>query len=404
MHQKTGTFEGGGHTVYGIYISGDSNYQGLFGWVNGATVKNVTVAKSYIKGSIAVGGIIGDAVSASVIFCKNTGTVSGSNGTAGIAGYSAGTSRVTNCVNNGSIIGTSSSTATGGIVGYNVGTVSYCVNNGSISATGHYVGGVVAWNSLGGTVSYCVNGGNVSASEYEIGGIVGHNRSFSIRNCYNIGSVSGGSYVGGVVGHNYTSGTTAAEEYCYNAGYIKGTRCGGIEGENSAGTINASYHSGTLKGSYASGITAYMSGSAVTCCYYDKQLCPYGGIVGNDLTGSAEGRVTADMVGSSLEGLLGDTYWIYNTTGSGTYPSLKDPSGGEIDMDTSASAFVSVSPVFLNGESTSSVTKSFDVSTQNGVSWDSADDNVLRSHPAAQPSQLPPERDLRSQRPSTILK
>ncbi|MGE4352873.1 MAG: hypothetical protein AB7D36_02160 [Oscillospiraceae bacterium] len=56
-----GTFDGGGHTVSGIYISAsDSDYQGLFGYLrSGATVENVGVADSYIMGDSYVGGVAG---------------------------------------------------------------------------------------------------------------------------------------------------------------------------------------------------------------------------------------------------------------------------------------------------------------------------------------------------------
>ncbi|MBP5360980.1 MAG: InlB B-repeat-containing protein [Bacteroidaceae bacterium] len=55
-----GIFDGDGHTVSGIRINKPSNeYQGLFGRIYGATVKNVTLNDARITGYLYVGGISG---------------------------------------------------------------------------------------------------------------------------------------------------------------------------------------------------------------------------------------------------------------------------------------------------------------------------------------------------------
>ncbi len=54
-----GTFDGGGHTVSGVCINkNDSTCQGLFGYVSGATIKNVGVVDSNISAKQYVGGIV----------------------------------------------------------------------------------------------------------------------------------------------------------------------------------------------------------------------------------------------------------------------------------------------------------------------------------------------------------
>ena len=66
----TGTFDGGGHTISGLYFDDKSiSYVGLFGSSTG-TIKNVKVADSYFKGDTNVGGICG----------KNEGNIEGYNG------------------------------------------------------------------------------------------------------------------------------------------------------------------------------------------------------------------------------------------------------------------------------------------------------------------------------------
>ena len=58
-HPFNGTFDGQGHTISGIRINKDhKDFQGLFSYVNGGTVKNVTLAEANITGKDGVGGIV----------------------------------------------------------------------------------------------------------------------------------------------------------------------------------------------------------------------------------------------------------------------------------------------------------------------------------------------------------
>ncbi|MCL2100660.1 MAG: hypothetical protein FWH22_02965, partial [Fibromonadales bacterium] len=79
----SGTFDGKGHEVSGIYISITSDIsfassrQGLFGYVGtGGTVKNVGVVDFYIKGDQSVGGVAG-LNGGTIANSYSTGTVSG---------------------------------------------------------------------------------------------------------------------------------------------------------------------------------------------------------------------------------------------------------------------------------------------------------------------------------------
>jgi hypothetical protein len=75
------------------------------------------------------------------------------------------------------------------------------------------------------------------------------------------------------------------------------------------------------------GITGEISGQSVyhADCYYDKQLCVYGGIGNNgwgeDIAERAEGKLTRDMTGTALRTGLGADDWIYTTN---FYPILKN--------------------------------------------------------------------------------
>ncbi len=146
----TGTFDGDGHLISGLYISGSSNYQGLFGCVDsGGVVKSVGVSGE-VKGGIFVGGVMG----------VNYGSV-------------------TNCYNTAEVSGT---IYVGGVVGSNLGSVMNCYNTAAVSGTSS-VGGVVGYNESGSSVTNCYNMAAVTGSS-SVGGVVGNNSSGSVTSCY----------------------------------------------------------------------------------------------------------------------------------------------------------------------------------------------------------------------------
>ncbi|MBO8458999.1 MAG: hypothetical protein IAA73_01505, partial [Bacteroidetes bacterium] len=158
----SGTLDGDGHSVSGIYVNNTANYQGLVGYLGeGGTLQNLGVKASYIKGVNRVGGLCG----------RNNGTV-------------------TNCYNTGSVEGNN---YVGGVCGENSGPVTNCYNTGSVEGN-NYVGGLCGMN-YGGTVSNCYNTGKVIGTTEAIGGVCGWNDG-TVTNCYNTGSVEGNNYVG----------------------------------------------------------------------------------------------------------------------------------------------------------------------------------------------------------------
>ena len=54
-----GVFDGDGHTISGLSVNATATNQGLFGVINGATVKNLTVKGSVVSSKAYVGGIVG---------------------------------------------------------------------------------------------------------------------------------------------------------------------------------------------------------------------------------------------------------------------------------------------------------------------------------------------------------
>ena len=197
-----GTFDGGGHTISGVYIDeADSDCQGLFGCVwNGGTIQNVGVVDSYVKGNQYVGGVVGFANSSIVSGCYNMGMVTGERDyVGGVVGYASSSSTVSGCYNMGMVTGKRD--GVGGVVGYADSSVSGCYNTGTVSGERNSVGGVVGFADS--SVSGCYNTGTVSGGIY-VGGVVGYASSSStVSGCYNMGKVNGNNRVGCVVGLSY---------------------------------------------------------------------------------------------------------------------------------------------------------------------------------------------------------
>ncbi len=231
----TGTFNGDGHTISGLYIdSSDNDYKGLFGYLstdgyNTGTVQNLSVSGS-VKGNRYVGGVVGRN-GGRITDCAFSGSVSGKISVGGVVGGNSGSNGVVeNCYNTGTVTGTRTDDylgGVGGVVGYNSGTVKNCYNTGKVtgSADSSDVGGVVGWNGSG-SVENCYNTGSVTSSGNYVGGVAGYN-SGTVENCYNTGTVSDGITSGGVVGQNSGSVTN-----CY---FLTGTAKKGIGGGEEIG-------------------------------------------------------------------------------------------------------------------------------------------------------------------------
>ena len=112
---------------------------------------------------------------------------------------------------------------------------------GATTGSSYYVGSVVGY-AANTTVTNCTNYEEVIALNDQAGGIVGEIAGGKISGCYNYGNVSGGLYVGGIIGQ--TSGTTTITN-CYvkanttaRSNYNSWGGCnGGIVGYAPSGTL-----------------------------------------------------------------------------------------------------------------------------------------------------------------------
>ena len=268
----SGTFDGDGHTISGFYYKNKAAIRtdrttsmGLFGYVTGANVKNLTVDgqlvvdMQYQTASMSryyAGGVIGSAKGSNIdhiindvdITVENDPNSYAKGNAAGVVVYSSYYSDnsnitdtvISNCENRGTITGGS---ATGGVfesTGSNV-TVKNCINTGNVTSLYGQAGGITCYGA-GTTIEDSANLATISglkgaggiAYKFEYSYSTSAERSGSwagiIRNCYNAGTINGGAssdYVAGIAAKN--SGSTSSIispaisieiENCYNVGTI----------------------------------------------------------------------------------------------------------------------------------------------------------------------------------------
>ena len=258
-----GTFDGGGHTITGLAVTGSDKYAGLFGYIDeGGTVKNVTLEGV----QIATTHSVGDA--------------------GGVAGYSYG--NIENCSVSGSVSGSGMNGIAGGVVGFQVGgSLTGCSSSATVNA-GNTAGGVAGTTNNGASLTACYATGDVTLVSNDIGTY----------------------FAGGVVGSNGSSSTLKA---CYAWGSVTGSGSGtvytgGVTGTNDLGTLTACYHAkGTVKGS--DGATDGATGGVAGRNF--KGLMPYGGIITACYWGDngQEQGIGEDQVGTGGTTMVTDSNW-----------------------------------------------------------------------------------------------
>jgi len=350
----SGTFDGGGNVIGGVYINISGDYQGLFGYANSsATLKNIGVVASYINARDGnyVGGLVGWN-SGTITNCHATGVVSSKFRGGGLVGGNIGGS-ITNSYatvavgragsTSGGLVGVNGSdnmpksTITnsyatgdvsggggGGLVGWNYGTITNSYAMGDVSGGGG--GGLVGWNYGSITNSYAT--GYLKSGG---GGLVEEN-SGTIMNSYATGNVSGSNHAGGLVGDNKNEGTI---ENSYATGNISGKFSGGLVGSND-GTITNCYAMGYVKGkidsrysyNYSTGGLVGWNSGTITNCYATGNVVSSenaGGLVGKNYgiiieNSYAMGNVTSDKIAGGLvgenRGIITSCYAMGNIIGN----------------------------------------------------------------------------------------
>lgn len=413
-----GTFDGNGKTITGMTISSISvNYVGLFGYLYGATVKDLTMADegntqtinwetiptSSSDPNYSLGSIVGAVAKGKIINCHNrcavSFSVSGNKGSVGgIAGVIVGviadkineSSVVSSCSNSGTIKIQGSSGYGGGIVGgSSKSSIASCFNTGNIDVNAGsgsaYAGGIVSDSDTNGSssnpghISHCYSTGNITAkatSTSTSGGIVGGAQYAVIESCFATGTVSAESsgsdpaYAGGILGWIWNpSSVTIKDCLALNTGGVKATgntstklagRIIGKNNESSNGTV-------TLSNNYAS--------TKIKLTVGDSTSDPTTDIAANAINGANTyldevADVIADWTGE------GKAFTAIDTTKNGKLPQLKviteyDANGlptayeessfipGQPDNLTSSTYLSLLAPLSLSSDDTDLITLSY---------------------------------------------
>lgn len=259
----SGTFDGAGHTIQGVYCNSYRGASGLFGYIDGATIRGVRVTGYFNADSAEYAGcIVAFAQNSRITGCVSTASINGDHSsqsaTGGIVGIAESNTQVSDCINYGTvkcIISESNATNAGGIVGWlaDSSNITNCSNFGTVIGLTYgsytpsiYVGGIVgfAWTK---SISDCYNAGAVRINEQGnssatqvaggIAGFAGFNDTnpVQISNCYNVGSVTAANanaMLGGIVG--WSDYDSVAITNCY---YLTGT-AGQVYGHGTA-TVTA---------------------------------------------------------------------------------------------------------------------------------------------------------------------
>ena len=229
------TFDGNGHTISNLYINRpNSNNVGLFGSVDGATIRNLGIVGGSVTGESYVGGLVGGGFRFSITACYATGNVtaaSNGDGTVYAGGLmGGGNGSITACYATGTVTATSNGDGTvyaGGLVG-NPNThsispptdmsITACYATGTVTATSNgsaIAGGLVGRRAQSSSITACYATGNATAGgstsgSIVAGGLVGQLYGGTIMACYSIGDATAtgtNAVAGGLIGFNSGTGT-----------------------------------------------------------------------------------------------------------------------------------------------------------------------------------------------------
>lgn len=290
-----GKFYGNNHRITGYRISRSSeNNVGFFGFVDGATIQDLTLEGTSVSGSNYVGAFFGTVISSTISNLSFSGvSVTGNEQVGGFAGK-VSSSTLVNCnLTLSATVGVTATLNVGGFVGYTENTTfTNFISSATVTATS-VVGGFTGYDSgstfqigtvqTGLTVATNCSGGFIGAGvDYHltnikvsgditntgntgyVGGIVAKSSgTVSLNNCSYSGDIDGKAMVAGVVG-SIEGGSSAAFTLCHSKGKITNTGdyTGGVVGRSNGACISemeSCSHFGDIHGvNYVGGLIGAM--------------------------------------------------------------------------------------------------------------------------------------------------
>lgn len=216
----SGNYDGKGNKI-NVAINATTQNTGVFGYLDNATISNLTVKGTVTSSETTVGGIAGASKGSHIINCTNEANVSTTSSAAnayvgGIVGNANQTdaNEIVSCTNSGTITG---NIFTGGITGDLLGTADMCINKGIVTSNNSNVGGITGSLRANSVVKRCYSanfdtstGAPLVQGLFRVGGIVGiqNGASSQVVNCISRSSILGttnsttitSTAVGGIVG------------------------------------------------------------------------------------------------------------------------------------------------------------------------------------------------------------
>lgn len=296
IENYNGNFDGGGHTITGLYIVTDEETPiGLFGKTdNEAVIQNLGIEDSTIDGGNYAGAVAGKC-NGVLTNCWSSSQVSAiTKAAGGVAGYAR---ELTDCYNLGDVTGVYC--WVGGVVGEMSGTISDCYNQGSIDGNDFYTGGVIGLMGNESSPSQmvtavnCYNTGTVRGEIYT-GGVIGYAYNAWIDKCWNTAEVESPLTAGGVIGFSYGDKYEVLMTNSFNKGKVsvvwEGVKSfyddkyvfdeqyvGGLVGRSGRSGIVNCYNTGEISSNQseagrlmAGGLVGNPYDSAYSFCYYNS--------------------------------------------------------------------------------------------------------------------------------------
>jgi hypothetical protein len=263
----TGTVDGKGYTVAGLYLNRNANNQAMFGNLKDATIRNINF---------------------------DSPKVTGRNNVAVVAAYGKGATLE------------------------NIGIVNANIESDKKFAAG-LVGEAENTTVISAKVDLEINGNR------NIGGIAGKFTTGTVDKSYSYGIITGNRFVGGLLGHN----TSSTISNSYSEGILIATEhLGGLIGfQKNPVQISDSYAASTINGGGAGGLFGSSNNaadSAITNSYWDKDVS---GVIGSAYGG--EGKTTDEMSEQAqFEGWDFNSTW--NIDEGLDYPRLRNEAAKEI--------------------------------------------------------------------------
>lgn len=348
-----GVLDGDGHKLINFDISSNLNELGIFGVLDGATIKNLSIENMSISSTMTniqkVGGLVGYAKNTTIEDVDIEGSITSVGSMiGGLIGLSEGSTSINNITNNVNI-GTGG-TSVGGLIGKHTSTENSNTSITNVTASGtikgtnkvsSFIGEYINSNNSTLTISDITLSGELTGTG-NVGGLIAYNEnndtsSVNISNIKNTTTLSATSNAGGLIGNiSVVTGASANISNITLSGKITntGTNTGGLIGTmTSTSTVNntitnikneldisAKANTGGLIGNIVNSNTGTTN---ITSTYYEGTInitdtvSNVGGLIGTS-TGNTGGHViisksyaSSTIYGyESLGGLIG--YANYN--------------------------------------------------------------------------------------------